>query len=184
MVGSMRPLVAQLPVFDFAAFTGALDARRRELGRDWGQLAGDLWMQSADLNADLDEGHTMCGGALSRLPNRTDTSCQYAMFALRWMNRAPEDFLVGPVVDVGETGLPQCGPDRRLRWDLGELHAAVDAQRQAHQLTWTALADVIGCTPSRLTNLRTARQADLALVMRLTQWLYRPAAAFIHPTQW
>jgi hypothetical protein len=40
------------------------------------------------------------------------------------------------------------------------------------------------CTHSRLTNLRAARQADLALVMRLTQWLHRPAAAFIHPTRW
>jgi len=37
---------------------------------------------------------------------------------------------------------------------------------------------------SRLTNLRTARLADMDLAMRTTQWLRRPAAAFIHPAQW
>jgi transcriptional regulator with XRE-family HTH domain len=71
-----------------------------------------------------------------------------------------------------------------LRWDLGELYTAVDEQRRKRGLTWTALADLLECTHSRLTNLRAARQADLALVMRLTQWLHRPAAAFIHPTRW
>lgn len=157
----MTPSAISLPTFDFAAFTAALNARRRELSRDWGQLADDLSNQSAALNADLDEGHTMCGGALSRLPDRDDTSCQYAMFALRWMDRAPEDFLVGPVVDVGDTRLPQAGPDRRLRWNLGELYAAVAEQRRERGLTWTALADALDCTPGRLTNLRTARPADL-----------------------
>ena len=180
----MSSSATSLPTFDFAAFTAALNARRREFGLDWGQLAADLWDQSAALNADLDEGHTMCGGALSRLPNRNDTSCQYAMFVLRWMDRAPEDFMVGPVVDLGDTRLPRAGHDFRLRWDLGELYAAVDEQRRKRGLTWTALADLLECTHSRLTNLRAARQADLALVMRLTQWLHRPAAAFIHPTRW
>jgi hypothetical protein len=85
----MSSSTISLPTFDFAAFTAALNARRRELGLDWGQLAADLWDQSAALNADLDEGHTMCGGALSRLPNRNDTSCQYAMFVLRWMDGRP-----------------------------------------------------------------------------------------------
>ena len=44
-----------------------------------------------------------------------------------------------------------------------------------------ALAEHIGCTPARLTGLRGARMADMALTMRLTQWLGRPAADFIHP---
>lgn len=29
--------------------------------------------------------------------------------------------------------------------------------------------------------MRTARMADMALTMRVTQWLRRPAADFIHP---
>ncbi len=103
---------------------------------------------------------------------------------LRWLDRAPEDFLTGAVVDVGDTRLPRPGPDSRLRWNLGELHAALNAQRQERGLSWRDLAETLGCTPSRLTNLRTARQADMGLVMRITQWLNKPAAEFVHPAQW
>src|SRR4051794_36913349 len=103
---------------------------------------------------------------------------------LRWLARPPEDFLTGAVVAVGDTRLPEAGPDSRLRWDLPELHAALNRQRQERGLTWVELADTIGCTASRVTNLRTARQADLGLVMRCAQWLAQPAAAFIHPAQW
>lgn len=103
---------------------------------------------------------------------------------LRWLGRAPEEFLVGRAVDVGDARLPQPGPDRRLRWDLGELHAALNARRHERGLTWSDLALTLGCTPSRLTNLRTARQADMGLVMRVTQWLGRPAAEFIHAAEW
>jgi hypothetical protein len=103
---------------------------------------------------------------------------------LRWLGRAPEEFLTGPAIDVGDTRLPEPGPGSRLRWDLGQLHAALDAQRRERGLTWSDLAAILGCTPSRLTNLRTARQADMDLAMRVTQWLERPAAAFIHAAQW
>jgi hypothetical protein len=103
---------------------------------------------------------------------------------LRWLGRAPEDFLIGQAADVGDTRLPEPGPDSRLRWDLGQLHLALNAQRQERGLTWSDLAETLGCTPSRLTNLRTARQADMRLVMRVTQWLEKPAAEFIHAAQW
>jgi hypothetical protein len=71
-----------------------------------------------------------------------------------------------------------------LRFDLAELHAALDARRREEGLTWAALGDGLGCTPARLTNLRTARLADMTLVLRATQWLGRPAAAFVHPARW
>ena len=103
---------------------------------------------------------------------------------LRWLDRAPEEFLTGPAVDVGDTRLPRPGPDSRLRWNLSELYVALNAQRQERGLSWRDLAETLGCTPSRLTNLRTARQADMGLVMRITQWLNKPAAEFIHPAQW
>ena len=103
---------------------------------------------------------------------------------LRWLDRAPEEFLTGPAVDVGDTQLPRPGPDSRLRWNLSELYVALNAQRQERGLSWRDLAETLGCTPSRLTNLRTARQADMGLVMRITQWLNKPAAEFVHPAQW
>ncbi len=92
--------------------------------------------------------------------------------------------MTGPVVDVGATQLPAAGRDVRLRWDLSKVHAALNDARELRTLTWAGLAREFECTPSRLTNLRTARLADLELVMRITQWLGRPAAAFIHPARW
>lgn len=166
--------------FDFAAFFAAVDAARRDRDMGWYDLAGELWNQSAQLNAERDD-HPLCGGAVSRLGARGETSCQYALYLLRWLGRAPEEFLAGPARPVGDTRLPDPGPDSRLRWDLGQLHAALNQERQRQGITWAALAGQIGCSPSRLTNLRTARMADMGLAMRVTQWLGRPAAEFIHP---
>ena len=72
----------------------------------------------------------------------------------------------------------------RLRWDLNQLHTALNEQRQERGLAWSELAQELGCTPSRLTNLRTARMADMGLTMRVTQWLGKPAAEFIHAAHW
>ena len=176
----MRPMA----VFDCGALYDALDAQRRDLGLGWYELADDLWQQSADLNAQRSGDHPLCGGAVQRLHERGATSCQYALFMLRWLRRAPEDFLVGPVLDVGDVRLPDASTDSRLRWDLSQLHAALNEQRRQQNLTWAALAEELDCTPSRLTNLRTARLADMDLAMRVTQWLGQPAAAFIHPARW
>ena len=173
-----------LPVFDFASFIAAYDAKRRDLHLGWYDFADELWEQSSELNAIRRGDHPLCGGAVSRLGARGETSCQYALFMLRWLDRAPEEFLTGAVVDVGNGRLPQPGPENRLRWDLNQLHTALNEQRQKGGLTWTALAQEIGCTPNRLINLKTAKIADMGLTMRVTQWLRKPAAAFVHPAQW
>ena len=174
----------ELAVFDCGALFDALDVQRRERGLGWYELAAELWEQSSELNAERTDDHPLCGGAVQRIQQRGATSCQYGLFMLRWLGRAPEDFLTGPVVDVGDVRLPEAGPDRRLRWDLHQLHGAVNEQRQAWDLTCAALGEELGCTPARLTNLRTARMADMDLAMRTTQWLGKPAAAFIHPAPW
>jgi len=175
--------VTSLPDFDFAAFYAAFDAGRRDRGLGWYEFADELWEQSSDLNAQCTD-HPLCGGAVSRLGARGAASCQYALFMLRWLGRAPEEFLIGPVADVGDVRLPEPGPGSRLRWDLNQLHTALNEQRRERGLTWQELAEEIGCTPGRLTNLRTARQADMDLAMRVTQWLGKPAAQFIHPADW
>jgi hypothetical protein len=170
-------------VFDCAAFFAALDDERRSRGLDWNEVAVELSRQSSELNAQLMD-HGICPGAVVRVRGRGTISCQYALFMLRWLGRAPEEFLTGPRVDVGDVRLPRAGPDSRLRWDLNELYTALDGERVERGLTWVRLAQILGCTPSRLTNLRTARLADMDLAMRVTQWLGRPAAAFIHPAGW
>jgi hypothetical protein len=172
-----------LPVFDGDALIGALDAQRAERGLGWTELADELWRQSAELNAQLSD-HSLCPGALVRTAKRKTMSCQYALIILRWIDRPPEEFLTGPVADVADLQLPEAGPANRLRWDLPQLHAALNEQRRERNLTWAELAAELDCTPSRLTNLRTARLADMDLTMRITQWLGKPAAAFIHPAEW
>jgi hypothetical protein len=175
--------VPVLPGFDGAALIRALDDARDRHGLTWNELAGELWQQSAVLNAELRD-HGLCPGALVRTARRGTMSCQYALILLRWIGRAPEEFLVGPVVDVGDARLPVAGADNRLRWDLGQLYAALNEQRTDRGLTWAGLAGELECTPSRLTNLKTARLADMGLVMRVTQWLGQPAARFVHPAGW
>jgi hypothetical protein len=170
--------------FDCGALYEALDDERRSRGLGWYELADHLWAQSADLNAQRESDHPLCGGAVQRLRLRDSTSCQYALFMLRWLHMSPEDFLVGPTVDVGDVAMPEAPADRRLRWDLPELHAVLDAQRRERGLTWAELGREFGCSPSRLTNLRSARMADMSLVLQVTQWLRQPAAAFIHPADW
>lgn len=169
--------------FDGKAMIAALDAQRSSRDLDWNALALDLWEQSSDLNAQLGD-HGMCSGALVRTAQRGTMSCQYALIILRWIRCAPEDFLTGPVADVSRIGLPEAGQDRRLRWDLSQLHAALDQHRRERNLTWVALAAELGCTPSRLTNLRKARLADMDLTMRVTQQVKQPAANFIRAECW
>jgi hypothetical protein len=171
------------PVFDGDAMIRVLNAQRAHRGLDLTALAGELWQQSCELNAELSD-HSLCPGALVRTAKQGSMSCQYAAIILRWIRRAQEEFLTGPVVDVGDGRLPEAGPNRRLRWDLRQLHAALNAYRLERQLTWTALAEELDCTPNRLTNLRTGRLADMDLTMRITQRIGLPAAAFIHPAGW
>lgn len=175
--------VRTLPVFDCGGLFGALDERRRTHGLGWYELADEMWEQSSALNAQRAD-HPLCGGAVARLQQRGAISCQYGLFMLRWLDRAPEDFLTGPVLDVGDIRLPDAGIESRLRWDLSEVHACLNERRQERRLTWAQLGQELDCTPGRLTNLRTARLADMDLAMRVTQWLGRPAAAFIHPARW
>jgi hypothetical protein len=175
--------VRDRPRFEWGAPCPAPDPAPRDRGLGWYELADELWEQSSELNARRTD-HPLCGGAVQRLHQRGATSCQYGLFMLRWLHRAPEEFLTGPVVEVGDVTLPKAGTDSRLRWNLSQMHAALNEERRARGLTWATLADELECTPNRLTNLKTARLADMALAMRVTQWLGEPAAAFIHPAQW
>ena len=97
---------------------------------------------------------------------------------LRWLGRAPEEFLIEP----GAAVLPPAGPDSRLRFNLARLHQALNDERMARGLSWADLGRELGCSPARLTNLKSARMADLELTMRVTRWLGRTSTDFIEAT--
>jgi hypothetical protein len=169
--------------FDTGALYAALDDKRGAFGLSWSKVAHELWALSSDLN-DRRSDHPISPATLTNLATKPFTSCQHALFMLRWLERTPESFLVGATADEG-TALPGAGPDRRLRWALKRLYASMDEQRRQEQLTWPALAAVLGCTPHQLTGLRTAKfTTGMDLAMRIVQWLRRPAADFVYPASW
>jgi hypothetical protein len=170
--------------FDIAALIDALDVQRRSRALNWHDVAKELWDQSAMLNAQRDD-HPISPTTLTGIAKRMDTSCQHALFMLRWLGRTPESFMPGSTADAKKTALPFAGPDRRLRWDLQKLYIAVDAERRERNLTWRQLADVLLCTPSQLTGIRRARFAiSMRLTMRIVEWLKRPARDFVYAATW
>ena len=165
--------------FDARALLEARDRQRLERSLSWKQAAEAIWDQSSELNSYRND-HPIAVATIKGMGKRGDTSCQHALFVLRWINCAPEEFVPRPVEGT-RVGLPMAGPDRRLRWNLGALYDALNARRREEQLTWKALADLLGCTQSQLTGIKTARFATgMRLAMRITQWLGCPAADFVY----
>ena len=170
--------------FDAGALFAALDHRRRQQALSWRQVADAIWAQSSELN-DRRHDHPIAVATLTGIRKRNNISCQHALFVLRWLGQGPEEFIADPAPGTTGSGLPEAGPDRRPRWDLGALHQATDARRREQDLTWKELAERLGCTPSQLTGIRTARFAiGMRLAMRITQWIGRPASEFIHAAPW
>jgi hypothetical protein len=170
--------------FDVRAMYAAMDAQRAALGLTWPNVARALWDQSAVLNERRGD-HPISPATLTGIAKRGDCTCQHALFILRWLDRAPEDFLSGPRDDRGHVDLPPAAEDRRLRWDLAAVYNALDARRRERGLTWREVAHPLRCTDNQLTGIRTARYAiGMRLMMRIVQWLDQPAAAFIYPAEW
>ena len=170
--------------FDVIALFDAMDARRVERGLSWQGTAEELWSLSAELNRRRND-HPISPSTLTGMRKRRATSCQHALFVLRWLDRPPESFLAGTTSRSRDATLPAAGPDCRLRWSLPRLSAALEVERRASGLTWPQLASVLASTPSQLTGLRTARYAtNMNLAMRIVQWLDRPASDFIDAAGW
>jgi hypothetical protein len=170
--------------FDIAALFDALDSQRRNRGMGWQGVAKEQWDQSATLNARRDD-HPISASTLTGMAKRRDTSCQHALFMLRWLGRTPESFMPGSTADAKRTALPIVGPDQRLRWDLQELYDALDSQRRERSFTWPHLAQELQCSPSQLSGIKRARFAiGMRLAMRIVTWLDRPARDFVHAANW
>jgi hypothetical protein len=170
--------------FDAIALCGALDARRKQEGLTWRQVADAIWDQSAELNRQRGD-HPISPATLTGISKRGDTTCQHALFILRWLGRTPESFLSPALRGGKQAAMPVAGSGQRLRWDLQALYAALDARRRARQMTWVAVANELRCSEHQLTGIKTARFAiGMRLAMRLVQWLDRPASDFVHVAKW
>jgi len=170
--------------FDALALFEALDRQRVERGMTWRQAADQIWEQSAELNARRDD-HPISPSTITGIAKRGDTTCQHALFFLRWLDRAPESFLAPSVGDGGGAALPAAGPDKRLRWNLAALYEALDARRRQRGMTWPELARELRCSPNQFTGIRTAKYAiGMRLAMKIAVWLEQPAAAFVYAADW
>jgi hypothetical protein len=179
---------SNLPVgsgeFDVDALFTALDGRRRAEGLSWTGVADAIWQLSAELN-DKRHDHPIAPTTLSGMAKRGNTSCQHALFILRWLGTAPEDFIAEPYPATVGVPLPGTDSAHRLRWSLTALHAALDKSRAERAETWQQAARRLSCTPSQLTGLRTAKFATgMRLAMRISQSLGRPAADFVYISTW
>lgn len=185
----MRPIGAgpngspAIREFDARAMFQALDAERRARGLTWKGVASEIWEMSWALNARR-QSHPIAPSTLTGIAKRGDTTCQHALFILRWLGRSPESFLGGDGARTS-VSLPPVGPGRRLRWDLAALYEAVDARRKERELTWADVARELRCTPSQVTGLKRARFATgMRLAMNIVQWLDRPSSDFIDLARW
>jgi hypothetical protein len=108
---------------------------------------------------------------------------------LRWLGRTPESFLKERApsagADASAEALPDVGPQRILRFDTKGLHAALDEARRERGLTWRQVAgELPAFKEGMLTSLATGPAIGFPRVMRITQWLGRPAAEFMRGYDW
>jgi hypothetical protein len=170
--------------FDALALYRTMDQQRVQRGLTWRQVADEIWGLSVDLNRRRAD-HPISPSTITGIAKRGDTTCQHALFFLRWLGRSPESFLVRPPDDETYARLPAAGPDKRLRWDLSALYDALNDRRVERHATWRELAREIRCSEHQLTGVRTAKYAiAMTLAMRIVLWLEQPAATFIYPAEW
>lgn len=173
--------------FDAPALFEAMDARRTSRGMSWKDVMLEMNSMAHVLNANLEQAgvsnHPIVLSTVTNMAKRKDTTCQHGAAMLRWLGASPEQFMPG----AGERSrqLPKMGPDKRPRWDLPALAAALDKERGERGLTWQELAKQIPCGVSQVTGLKKVRYAiSMVLAMRIMRWLDRPAADFIKPAEW
>ena len=94
--------VPEIRSFDTAALYAALDARRTELGLSWNAVAKQIWDLSSELNGQRND-HPISPSTLTGMAKNPRTSCQHALFMLRWLGRTPESSLRPPRTDAART---------------------------------------------------------------------------------
>lgn len=162
--------------FDMHHLHEVLDAERGARGLSWPQLVAEInkpFLGTTSIPISVSTVRTFT--------NKRAVAGTVVLQILRWLGRSPESFLSGDPVDSqpGEA-LPNPGPGRILRFDTRALHAALDAERVKRGMTWKQVAaELPDFTENRLRNLGASPLIGFPGVMKMTQWLGRPAARFV-----
>jgi hypothetical protein len=165
--------------FDLGALYVALDAQRLAHGLSWQGAAREINRSFEQVTT----ARPLSASTMTGIRQRASAEGNCVLLMLEWLGRTPESFMPNhPAPTTTETVLPSTATDRILRWDPPKLHAALDAARQARDMTWRQVAaEIGGVTPAMLTGLAGARHLSFPRVMRLVTWLGLPAASFIAP---
>jgi hypothetical protein len=164
--------------FDLGALHAALDAERGRRGLSWAALTREVNRQFERPGV----ARRMSSSTITGVGRRDVAEGDGVLQMLRWLGRSPESFVRGlddTTRNGAAEGLPIAPPDKVLRWDATALHAAIDRERRARSMTWTQVAGEIGCGASSLSGLAKGGRVHLPAVMRVVQWLNRPAADFV-----
>jgi len=163
--------------FDLKALFAALDQQRAARGLTWPGAAREI---AGALPSALVR--PVASSTIRTLKVKPLAEADGVLQMLRWLDRAPETFIrnlprgfpVGPI--------PERPASRVLRFDTRKLHAAIDEARHARRLTWQQVGDESGAPVSHARHLAKGGRTAFPYVTRLTVWLGRPAAEFIHAT--
>jgi hypothetical protein len=167
-----------------AALCAALDAARTARGSSWPALVAEInapfkFVPSIPINL----------ATIRAMGGKASVTSAVVLQVLRWLGRSPESFLRGrpPAAgaDASAEALPDIGAERILRFDAKGLHSALDEARRERGITWRQVASELpGFKDGMLMNLETGPAIGFPRVMRITQWLGRPAAVFVRGYDW
>ena len=125
--------------FDVDALYAAIDARRQARGLTWLQLAREISGQFERVPI-----RSISPSTITGMRKRQAIEGDGVLQMLRWLGRAPEDFVPGRPQPRAEAALPPVPRGRILRFDVLGIYAAIDARRAERGITWCQVASEIG----------------------------------------
>jgi hypothetical protein len=162
-------------IFDMHTFHAALDKKRTALGLSWAEAA-------VRINHPFEgtPSRPISVSTLRGMTAKRSVTSAVVLQVLAWLGRTPESFLSPAREPSDNEQLPDVGLTRVLRMDTRALYEALNAQRLERGLTWKQVAwEIPLFTENMLTNLASGPLIGFPRVMYLTQWLGKPAAAFV-----
>jgi hypothetical protein len=166
--------------FDVSALHDALDTCREARGLTWAELAREINGPFEHLPS-----LPIAVSTIKGMREKRSVTSAVVLQVLRWLGRAPEDFIPDSRADVGTKPLPKIGDSQVLRVDTKTLHAALNAARVERGMTWNQVAGELRDTKeAQLTNLASGPLIGFPQLTRLTQWLGVPAATFVRGYDW
>jgi transcriptional regulator with XRE-family HTH domain len=169
-----------MPDFDMNALYEALDAEREARGLTWADVLRQLNERFERLPS-----RPFAMSTIKGMREKRSVTSAVVLQLLRWLRRAPEDFIPDGVPLTASTALPTIPDTQVLRFDTKALHAALNAARIERGLTWSDVAARLSDTQApMLTGLAKGPLIGFPQVTRITQWLGVPAATFVRGYDW